>query len=235
MYLATGCLTLQVQLPVSRPHLRRGITTYYSSTNNSLSAHQPAGSQTQANEKGVRGVTLAPGCANSRLLTFYQWLILYLENLFAPCRLVHCLPLFSVFLPLLLTLFVLFFPVWLYLKFIFLALSHPPFSLLGLTKHPPQSHSPSQFSTHFILTVDTFTDGCKSRYCIFLLTSCHHLTFSLRWLILSLTPSRCLMLLIKGLENVPCTEIPSHSHLSPQFTSHNFIPFYFMFLPLHVP
>lgn len=37
--LATGFLTLQVQLPVLRPHLRRGITAYYSSTNNSLSAH----------------------------------------------------------------------------------------------------------------------------------------------------------------------------------------------------
>lgn len=35
-YLATGLLALQVQLPVLRPHLRRGITTYYSSTNNSL-------------------------------------------------------------------------------------------------------------------------------------------------------------------------------------------------------
>lgn len=34
--LATGFLTLQVQLPVLRPHLRRGITAYYSSTNNSL-------------------------------------------------------------------------------------------------------------------------------------------------------------------------------------------------------
>lgn len=69
---ATGFLTLQVQLPVLRPHLRRGITAYYSSTNNSLSAHQPAGSQTQATEEGVRGVTLAPGCANSRLVTFYR-------------------------------------------------------------------------------------------------------------------------------------------------------------------
>lgn len=70
--LATGFLTLEVQLPVLRPHLRRGIMAYYSSTNNSLPAHQPAGSQMQATKEGVRGVTLAPGCANSRLLTFYQ-------------------------------------------------------------------------------------------------------------------------------------------------------------------
>lgn len=69
--LATGFLTLQVQLPVLRPHLRWGITAYYSSTN-SLSAHQPAGRQTPAAEEGVRGVALAPGCANSRLLTFYR-------------------------------------------------------------------------------------------------------------------------------------------------------------------
>lgn len=88
--LATGFLTLQVQLPVLRPHLRRGITAYYSSTNNSLSAHQPAGSQTQATEKGVRGVTLAPACANSRLLTFYWWLIHYLENSFASRRFLSC-------------------------------------------------------------------------------------------------------------------------------------------------
>lgn len=35
-FLATGFLTLQVQLPVLRPHLRRGITACYPSTNNSL-------------------------------------------------------------------------------------------------------------------------------------------------------------------------------------------------------
>lgn len=96
---------LQVQLPVLRPHLRRGITAYYSSTNNSLSAHQPAGSQTQATEEeGVRGVTLAPGCANSRRVTFYQWLIHYLKNLYASRCFLLCpgllLPLlFTFFLP----------------------------------------------------------------------------------------------------------------------------------------
>lgn len=96
VYLATGFLTLQVQLPVLRPHLRRGITAYYSSTNNSLSAHQPAGSQTQATEEeGVRGVTLAPGCANSRWVTFYQWLIHYLKNLLASRSFLLCPQVFS--------------------------------------------------------------------------------------------------------------------------------------------
>lgn len=104
--LATGILTLQVQLPVLRPHLRRGITAYYSSTNNSPSAHQPAGSQTQAAEKGVRGVTLAPGCANSRLVTFYQCLIHYLENLFAFSGfLLWSSTLFDIFPPMPLTFF----------------------------------------------------------------------------------------------------------------------------------
>lgn len=104
--LATGILTLQVQLPVLRPHLRRGITAYYCSTNNSPSAHQPAGSQTQAAEKGVRGVTLAPGCANSRLVTFYQCLIHYLENLFAFSGfLLWSSTLFDIFPPMPLTFF----------------------------------------------------------------------------------------------------------------------------------
>lgn len=89
--LATGFLTLQVQLPVLRPHLRWGITAYYSSTN-SLSTHQPAGRQTPAAAEGVRGVALAPGCANSRLLTFYRWLIHYLDNSSPPAR---CPQLFS--------------------------------------------------------------------------------------------------------------------------------------------
>lgn len=94
--LATGFLTLQVQLPVLRPHLRWGITAYYSHTNNSLSAHQPAGSQTLATKKGVRGVTLAPGCANSREVTFCRWLIHYLENLFTSCGFFLCPQLFSI-------------------------------------------------------------------------------------------------------------------------------------------
>lgn len=85
LYLATGFLTLQVQLPVLKPHLKWGITTYYSSTNKSLAAIQPAGSQTQAAEEGVRGVALAPVRPNSRFLTFCQQQILCLENSFAPC------------------------------------------------------------------------------------------------------------------------------------------------------
>lgn len=84
LYLATGFLTLQVQLPVLKPHLKRGITTYYSSTNKSLAALQPAGSQTQAAEEGVRGVALAPVRPNSRFLTFCQQQILYQENSFTP-------------------------------------------------------------------------------------------------------------------------------------------------------
>lgn len=79
----TACfLTLQVQLSVLRPHLRQGIQ--HCTTNKSLSAHQPTCRAPK--EEGVRGVTLAPGCANSRQLSFYQWLIHYQQNLFASCR-----------------------------------------------------------------------------------------------------------------------------------------------------
>lgn len=56
----------------------RGITVHYSSANNSLPPPPPnpqAASPTYAGgsgEEGVRGVTLAPGCANSRRVTFYR-------------------------------------------------------------------------------------------------------------------------------------------------------------------
>lgn len=143
---------LQVQLPVLRPHLRRGITAYYSSTNNSLSAHQPAGSQTQATEEeGVRGVTLAPGCANSRRVTFYQWLIHYLKNLYASRCFLLCpgLPpplLFTFFLPFSLSVWCPSFLSFLLLLFLKIKLLFlPPLSLSYQLRPSPLSRSPSQF------------------------------------------------------------------------------------------
>lgn len=230
--LATGFLTLQVQLPVLRPHLRWGITAYYSSTN-SLSTHQPAGRQTPAAAEGVRGVALAPGCANSRLLTFYRWLIHYLDNSSPPAR---CPQLFSLSFRPCLSLCLPF--------FVCLSFSGVLYSFLNLFFPSPIFSSVETqpvwvcLSVLFLfLTVDTFTRRCYSRCHLFLLTCCHRLKFCMIK-VMQKTLFNFLQAPLCSPEKAlkmypPHWNTFTKTDLSPQFSKHNFIPFRLMILILH--